>query len=71
MPDFRVPRTAKEREVSEISSKQYEPMLADVMLAIDSDSCSLDCGGTQGGSTGIGVDFLRHTPALERYIRKY
>ncbi len=41
-----MPRTAKEREVSETFTQQYEIVQADVMLAIERDSCGSDYGGT-------------------------
>ena len=39
-------RTAKEREVSETFTQQYDMVQADVMLAIERDSCGSDYGGT-------------------------
>ena len=41
-----MPRTAKEREVSETFTQQYKIVQADVMLAIERDSCGSDYGGT-------------------------
>jgi ubiquinone/menaquinone biosynthesis C-methylase UbiE len=41
-----MPRTAKEQEVSEIFVQQYKIVQADVMLAIERDSCGSDCGAT-------------------------
>jgi SAM-dependent methyltransferase len=41
-----MPRTTKEREVAETFAQQYELVLADVMLAMERDSCGSDYGGT-------------------------
>jgi len=41
-----MPRTAKDREVTETFGQQYKLVLADVMLAIERDSCGSDYGGT-------------------------
>ena len=39
-------RTTKQQEVAETFSQQYELVLADVMLAMERDSCGSDYGGT-------------------------
>ncbi len=41
-----MPRTTKEQEVAETFGQQYELVLADVMLAMERDSCGSDYGGT-------------------------
>lgn len=41
-----MPRTTKKREVAETFGQQYELVLADVMLAMERDSCGSDYGGT-------------------------
>ena len=41
-----MPRTTKEREVAENFGQQYKLVLADVMLAMERDSCGSDYGGT-------------------------
>ena len=41
-----MPRTTKEREVAETFGQQYKFVLADVMLAMERDSCGSDYGGT-------------------------
>ena len=41
-----MPRTTKEREAVETFGQLYELVLADVMLAIERDSCGSDYGGT-------------------------
>ncbi len=41
-----MPRTTKEREVAETFGQQYKLVLAEVMLAMERDSCGSDYGGT-------------------------
>ncbi len=41
-----MPDTSKDREVSETFSKQYELVLADVMLAMEQEACGSNYGGT-------------------------
>ena len=41
-----MPRTTKEREVAETFGLQYKLVLADVMLAMERDSCGSNYGGT-------------------------
>ncbi len=41
-----MPRTTKEQEVAETFGQQYKLVLADVMLAMERDSCGSDYGGT-------------------------